>query len=232
MDFFRGLILVLALAVAGAGCGGDSNGGGSGGSGGTSGTGGSGGSGDGGSGGSDAGTEVNSDEALRALMDTIALDLAKVLGEIAPADVAAAEKGGDLDGSTTCPAGGTGAWTQSPGIGQGGALSLTDCTMPTGCEAASECITLNGELAGFLELDPFEPGLLRQVHAIMLRSLEPLEISGAYRASLVVERFDLSAEVPDPADFTTYWEITATTPLLQTICAWSGGAGCAPSPFD
>jgi len=162
-------------------------------------------------------------------MDTIALDLGKVLGEIAPADVVASEKGGDLDRSTMCPAGGTGAWTQSPGIGQGGTLALTDCTMPIGCEMP-ECITLNGELAGFLELD--EPGSRRQVHAIMLRSLEPLEISGAYRASLVVERFDLSAEVPDPTDFTTYWEITATTPLLRTICAWSGGEGCAPSPFD
>jgi hypothetical protein len=230
MGFFRGLIFVLALAVAGAGCGGDNGGGATGGSGG-SGDGGSGGSGDGGSGGGNGGTEVDSDEALRGMMDAIALDLGKVLGEIAPADVVAAEKQGDPDYSTMCPAGGTGAWTQSPGIGQGGTLSLADCTLPTGCEMPTECITLNGELAGFLELDPDEPGLLRQVHAIMLRSLEPLEISGAYRAGLMVERFDLSAEVPDPTDFTTYWEITATTPLLQTICAWSGGAGCAPSPF-
>jgi len=37
----------------------------------------------------------------------------------------------------------------------------------------------------------------------------------------------VGAQLP-VADETTFWEIVATTSDGTTLCAWSGGPGCAP----
>jgi hypothetical protein len=58
----------------------------------------------------------------------------------------------------------------------------------------------------------------------------PITTTGRYAAELNVTNLILAAQLPVTDEF-TYWEITATTPGGTNLCAWSGGAGCAPSPF-
>jgi len=186
MRFLWASVLVAAVALGSAGCSDESGGGG----------------------------EVNSDAALRGLMQTVALDFASVLGEVAPSLALAAEK---ADGNmTTCPEGGTATWTESSMLGSGGSLALAACAM--------RGINLTGDLAGFLESDP---GF---VHATMLRGLGPLTVAGSYSASLNVQRLDISSNIP-PTDELTYWEIHATTAEAEPLCAWSGSASCDDIPL-
>jgi hypothetical protein len=161
--------------------------------------------GDGGGGGS-----VDSDEALRAMMQVIALDFAQVLADVAPSGNVLAEK---QDGATDCPQGGAAVWTDG-GFGGGGSLSLDDCKMSG--------VAVSGTLIGTLESGENE------VDVSMMRG--PISTTGSYAAELNVTNLILNAQLPVTDEF-TYWDITATTPLGTPICAWSGGPGCAPSPF-
>lgn len=158
---------------------------------------------------SGGGGAVTSDEALRGLMDTIALDFAQVLADVAPAYDQLALK---AEGAVDCPEGGSASWVDS-GFG-GGTLTLTACRM--------KGIDLSGTLGGYLESTPMDVG------ATMMSG--PITASGSYSAELDVRNFYLSAQLPI-TDFSTYWEVWAALPDGVGVCAWSGGPGCAPSAF-
>ena len=162
------------------------------------------------SGGDGGGGSVSSDAALKGMMNAIALDLAAVLGEIAPVYGAAAEKQ-DGGNTTACPDGGSATWMESSPPGSGGNLDLEGCVI--------RGLNLNGQMAGFLEQ---QSGF---VDATMLRSLGPLEISGAYSGMLNVQRLDISSNLP-PTDELTYWFIQATSEDGEPLCAWSGSNSC------
>jgi hypothetical protein len=181
MRFLKEMVLSLALAVSVIGCGGDG--------------------GDGGGGGG----EVNSDEALGAMMDVIAVDLANVLGDIAPDPDLLAEKQNGLEGTTDCPQGGTARYEPSSMLGGGGTIYLESCEI--------EGITWDGDLAGYLELDSASIEMHRQVHLIMGRGLTPIEVSGRYRATLTVDYFEFSADYPDPDPFFIWYDIQARSPF-------------------
>lgn len=156
------------------------------------------------------GGAVDSDEALRGLMQTIALDFAQVLADVAPSNQSLAVK---ENGATECPEGGGASWTDT-GFGGGGTLTLDACRM--------RGIDVTGTLGGFLESGP------DYVDGSMMSG--PITVSNGYSAQLNVTNMIVSAQLPI-ADATTYWEVFATTVGGKTLCAWSGGAGCAPSPF-
>ena len=154
---------------------------------------------------------VNSNEGLRAFMGAIALDLAQVMSDVAPPYEALAVK---QDGSTTCPGGGDATWTSS-GVGTGtGTLGLDECGM--------RGIIVTGTLSGFLESGPMS------VSATMLSG--PITASGGASGEFTVTNLNLDAQIPVTDEF-TYWEITAMDADENVFCAWSGGPGCAPSPF-
>jgi len=155
------------------------------------------------------GGTVDSDEALHGLMQAIALDFAQVLADVAPQYSAAAQK---QNGSTECPEGGGAAWAES-GFG-GGTLTLDSCRM--------NGIAVTGTLSGYVEAGPTD------VNGTMLSG--PVTASGGYSASLNVTNLLISAQLPIDVEL-TYWEITAMTEGGKDLCAWSGGSGCAPSPF-
>ena len=71
---------------------------------------------------SGSGGSVNTDAALRGFMQTIALDFAQVLADVAPSPAVMAMK---ENGSAECPQGGGASWTES-GFG-GGTLTLDAC---------------------------------------------------------------------------------------------------------
>lgn len=219
MSCSRRLLLVLALAVAGVGCGG----GGSEAAGGAAGTGGAAGAGGTAGTGGGEGTEIGSDETLGDMMDRVTPGLANVLGEIAPDPDLMAEKQSGLEGTASCPQGGSARWEESAMLGGGGTLYLESCEI--------EGVGFDGDLAGYLELDPASIEEHRQVHATMLRSVTPLEISGLYRASLTVDRLDVSADFPDPEPFFIWYEIHARTPLAQTLVARSCDPDCQDPPL-
>ena len=104
------------------------------------------------------------------------------------------------------------SWTESSSLGGGGTLALDECAM--------HGVRVTGDLAGYLES---EPGF---VTATALRGLTPLTVGGGYSASLNVQRLDLSANLPEPTDFLTYWRIEATTEGGEPLCAWSGSDSC------
>ena len=220
-EMLRGMVFVLALAVMSIGCAGDGGGEASGGTAGSGGSAGSGGT--AGTGGGGGGTEVDSNETLGEMMDRVTPDLANVLGEIAPDPALAAQKQNGTEGTTNCPGGGTASYEPAPGIGTGGTIFLENCEIAD--------VAFDGDLAGFLELDPEGIGMHRQVHATMLRSVTPIEISGIYRASLMVDRLDVSADFPDPDPYFIWYEIHARTPLLQTIIARSCDPDCQDPPL-
>lgn len=206
MNYLKAVIFVSALSAATMGCGGDTSDGNAGagggaGSGGTAGT-----------GGGDQGTEINSDATLGEMMDAIAVDLSNVLGGIAPDSDLAAEKQ-DGSGSYECPQSGTARYEQSPMLGGGGTIYLESCTMAF--------VTLNGALAGFLELDPESIGEHRQVSVVMGRSVTPIEVSGLYRASLTVDYLEYAADYPNPDPFFIWYDIQARTPFLVPMRARS-----------
>jgi hypothetical protein len=163
-----------------------------------------------GSGDGDGGGAIDSDEALRGMMQVIALDFAQVLAEVAPSAGTLAEK---QDGATDCPEGGSAVWTET-GFGGGGTLSLDGCQM--------NGVAVSGTLGGFVESEP------DYVDGSMMSGL--ITTTGRYAAELNVTNMIVSAQLPVTDEF-TYWEITATTPGGMSLCAWSGGPGCAPSPF-
>jgi len=160
-------------------------------------------------GGGGEGAEIRSDAALGGLMQAVVFDFAKVLAEVAPGSAAAAEKAGD----ELCPDGGTATWTESPILGAGGNLALDACGM--------RGVTLTGSLAGYLEKDP------GSINAQMLRSLEPLTVAGGSSATLTVLNLNISANLPEPTDALTYWDIQVQTEDGTELCAWSGGS-CPP----
>jgi hypothetical protein len=155
------------------------------------------------------GGSVDSNESLQAFMGAIALDFVQVLADVAPQSAVPVQK---QSGSTSCPEGGTAEWVDS-GFGSG-TLTLDSCRMGG--------IAVSGTLLGYLESGP------DYVDGTMLRG--PITASGRFSAELNVTNLLISAQLPVDVEF-TYWEITATTPLAQNLCAWSGGPGCAPSPF-
>ncbi len=156
------------------------------------------------------GGTVDSNGALKGFMQAIALDFAQVLADVAP------QYGGEAaqkqNGAASCPEGGGASWEDS-GFG-GGTLTLDACQM--------KGIAVTGTLAGFLESGP------GYVDGSMMRG--PISASGSYSAELNVTNLLLSAQVPVTDEF-TYWEITAMTTDGTSLCAWSGGSDCAPSPF-
>ena len=158
----------------------------------------------------DGGGTLDSDGALRGRMPVIALDFAQVLAEVAPSAGTLAEK---QDGATDCPEGGSAVWTET-GFGGGGTLSLDGCQMSG--------VAVSGTLGGFVESGS------DYVDGSMMRG--PITTTGRYAAELNVTNMIVSAQLPVTDEF-TYWEITATTPGGMSLCAWSGGPGCAPSPF-
>ena len=184
MRVLWGSVLAVALALGSIGCGSSSDGGGG---------------------------EVNSEAALRAFMQTVAFDLAEVLAEIAPGDATAAEKAPGEVNTTACPQGGEASWTESPSLGGGGTLTLSQCAM--------RGVHVTGDLGGYLESQS------GYVTATALVGLEPLIVGGNYSASLTVLRLDLSADIP-PTDFLTYWRIEAYNEEGVPLCAWSGSASC------
>jgi hypothetical protein len=157
----------------------------------------------------EGGGSVDSDAALQGLMQAIALDFAQVLADVAPQYGEAAEK---QDGAASCPEGGGADWADS-GFG-GGTLTLDACQM--------KGIAITGTLSGTLESGP------DYVDGSMLRG--PISATGSYSAELNVTNLILSAQLPATDEF-TYWEVTAMTSGGKSLCAWSGGSGCAPSPF-
>ena len=162
------------------------------------------------------GGDVTNDAALHGLMHTIAPDMAKVLAALAPTYGAASTKApGDVT-NTDCPGGGTATFTES-GTG-GGVLTFVGCTMHGN--------SLNGDFAGWVEVEPSLEMTPAYVHATMMRSVGVLVVSGAYNARLTVDRLDLSADLPEPSDFFTYWEIHARTAFGEVLCAWSGSSSC------
>ena len=177
------------------------------------------GSGDGGGG----ETEISSDETLGEMMDTISPELANVLGAIAPDPALLAEKQNGFGGTTDCPEGGTATYEPSSMLGGGGTIFLESCEMAG--------VGLDGDLAGWLELDSASIQEHRQVHGIMLRSVTPIEIYGLYRASLIVDHFEFSADYPDPDPFFIWYDIQARTPLLTPIRARSCDPFCQDEPL-
>ncbi|MGB5192685.1 MAG: hypothetical protein WBN70_06870 [Polyangiales bacterium] len=157
----------------------------------------------------DGGGTIDSNEALRGMMQVVALDFAQVLADVAPSPDALAQK---QDGATDCPEGGSAVWNDT-GFG-GGTLSLDGCRMSG--------VAVTGTLSGFVESGP------DYVDGSMMRG--PITTTGGYAAELNVTNLIVSAQLPPTEDF-TYWEIRATTPGGMSLCAWSGGSGCAPSPF-
>ncbi|MBT8453730.1 MAG: hypothetical protein KJO40_17320 [Deltaproteobacteria bacterium] len=151
---------------------------------------------------------VNSNEGLRAFMGAVALDLAQVMADLAPPLQTSAVK---QERSTTCPDGGGATWTES-GTGTG-TLGLDDCIM--------RGITVNGTLSGFLESGPM---------SVSAQMGGPITVAGGVSGELFVTNLVLSAQIPITDEF-TYWEVTATDADQNELCAWSGGPGCAPSPF-
>jgi len=160
---------------------------------------------------SGSGGAVDSDAALQAFMQTIALDFAQVLADVAPSVEAMTVK---ENGAADCPEGGAASWTES-GLGGSGTLTLNACQM--------RGIAVSGTLAGYLELG-FEPSVTGTMMTGQITG------SGRFDAELFVNSLNISAQIPI-TDFFTYWDITATTTGGRSLCAWSGGSGCAPSPF-
>ena len=172
-------VLVVALALGGAACSSGSGGG-----------------------------SVSSDAALQGFMQTIALDFAQVLADVAPNFDALSAKGGG--GTTTqCPEGGTATWNVTTGT-----LGLSECQM--------RGIAVSGNLVGFLD------SYLDSVSATMMRG--PITTSGAFSGDLNITDLIVSAQLPI-ADETTFWQVTATDTGGEMLCAWSGGSGCGPSQF-
>ena len=172
-------VLAIALALGGAACSSDSGGGGS----------------------------VNSDAALQGFMQTIALDFAQVLADVAPSFDALSAKGGGGGQTTQCPQGGTATWNVTTGT-----LGLSECQM--------RGIAVSGNLVGFLD------SYLDSVSATMMRG--PITTSGAFNGDLNITDLIVSAQLPI-ADATTFWQVTATDTGGKMLCAWSGGSGCGPS---
>ena len=156
-----------------------------------------------------SGGAVNSNEGLRAFMGAVALDLAQVMADLAPPLQTLAVK---QERSTTCPGGGGATWTENVGTGTG-TLGLDGCIM--------RGITVNGTLSGFLESGPM---------SVSAQMGGPITVAGGVSGELFVTNLVLSAQIPITDEF-TYWEVTATDADQNELCAWSGGPGCAPSPF-
>jgi len=176
MRLVSGFVLVVALALGGVACG------------------------------SDGGGSVNSNAALQGLMQTIALDFAQVLADVAPSFDTLSAKGGG--GNTAqCPEGGNATW-------DGGSLGLSACQM--------RGIAVSGNLTGFLD------SYGDSVSALMMRGL--ITASGGFSGEVNITDLTVSAQLPI-ADATTFWQITATDSDGEMLCAWSGGSGCGPSDF-
>jgi hypothetical protein len=180
MRLVFGFVLVVSMALGGVACGSDSSSGGS----------------------------VDSDAALQGMMQTIALDFAQVLADVAPSQDVLAVKGLGQKATADCPEGGSATWSGEFGTGT---LDLSACQM--------RGVAVTGNLAGFL--DSYPGG----ISASMLRGT--ISTSGGFTTQLTVNDMYVGAQLPI-ADATTYWEIAATTPEGKNLCAWSGGAGCAP----
>lgn len=166
----------------------------------------------------EGGGEVASDAALHGMMTAIAPDLAKVFAAVAPTYGEAALKApGDVT-NTDCAGGGTASFTESVSGGGAGTLQFDGCTM--------RGVTLQGGFAGYVEVEPSLEMAPAYVHATMMRSVDVLVVSGVYNARLTVDRLDLSADLPEPSDFFTYWEMHARTAFGESLCAWSGSNSC------
>ena len=145
--------------------------------------------------------------SFESVFNTIALDFAQLLADVAPSqDVFAVKQ----DNVGVCPGGGTGTWVDG-GFGSG-TLGLDDCNI--------NGIIINGSLTGFL--DSFDNNL----SASMFRG--PVSLSGAASGEFTITDMIVSAVLPI-ADATTFWEVRATTPSGEMLCAWSGGGECQPA---